>query len=214
VRRAPARRAILVLAGLALALAAVLAGCGVPESSRARSVDDEDVPRQLLESATTVTTGVPGGGEQPPVTPPVPSDPVQVFFVAGQPGRIVPVIRRVPLPVEPQAVMAALVNGPDPAEAADQLRSALVGLPELLEVEGGTATVRLPPEQEATRRSEQVLALAQLVLTLTGLPGVDEVVFELDDRPAAVPLADPGQGLSAAGEPVGREDYEALLGSP
>ena len=53
---------------------------------------------------------------------------------------------------------------------------------------------------------EQMLALAQLVFTLTGLPGVNGVSFARDGRPVEVPTAD---GELKRG-PLRRQDFAAV----
>lgn len=53
---------------------------------------------------------------------------------------------------------------------------------------------------------DQVLALGQIVLTLTGLPGVGRVRFEIDGESVATPLPD---GTSTE-DSVSREDYRSL----
>jgi spore germination protein GerM len=55
---------------------------------------------------------------------------------------------------------------------------------------------------------EQLLAVAQLVCTLTARPGVGPVSFTLEGAPVDVPT---GDGSLTSG-PVSRDDYADLLG--
>ena len=52
----------------------------------------------------------------------------------------------------------------------------------------GTATVELAEDFNQIPTTDQRLAIGQLVLTLTGLPGVDQVRFRLNGVDLAVPL--------------------------
>jgi spore germination protein GerM len=51
--------------------------------------------------------------------------------------------------------------------------------------------------------------LAQIVLTLTNLPGIVNVLFTIDGDPLRV--FQRNDELTEPGEPVTREDYEELL---
>ena len=81
-------------------------------------------------------------------------------------------------------------------------------------VESGTGfvTVDLATEPfEQIDPADQRAAIAQLVLTLVGRPGVGQVRFTLDGEALRVPL---GNGLqSDPGELVSRQDYLAVLRS-
>jgi spore germination protein GerM len=54
---------------------------------------------------------------------------------------------------------------------------------------------------------EEILAVAQIVLTATSIEGVDLVAFQLDGVPTDVPVA--SGALSV--DPVGAADYSALV---
>ena len=60
--------------------------------------------------------------------------------------------------------------------------------------------------------SEQLLLVAQIVLTLTGDPGYTAVAFEIDGQPRRVPR--PNNIVLEPGEPVTRADYESMLANP
>jgi spore germination protein GerM len=76
----------------------------------------------------------------------------------------------------------------------------------LVKVAGGMATVRLDRSLVAADVREQILALAQLVYTLTELPGISAVQFSFDDQPAEVPTAEGSLKTGA----VTRADYAAV----
>jgi spore germination protein GerM len=176
---------------LAAALLCLLAGCGVPADPAPRSIPDEEVPFGLLGTTTTATR-------------PAPTTRAVVFLVEGD--RLVPVLRQVQAPATPDTVLATVAAGPTPPEAAAGLRTALVTGVGLSHVAAGTATVRLDRDFVAADLREQILALAQLVYTVTELPGIRGVQFAFDGQPAEVPTA---HGHLKAGA-VSRADFAVI----
>jgi hypothetical protein len=169
------------LAAVVVAAATVATGCGVPLDDGPRPIPDERVPFELLDPAPIPTTPPSTAAESPTAT---------VFMVAGD--RLAPVIRSVPAPASPEKVLEALLGGVVPDEAARNLRSAIAG-PTQLSVAadaGAGLRVELTPAFLTTTTNEQVLAVAQIVYTLTGLPGVDSVSFTVSGRPVEVPAGD------------------------
>jgi Sporulation and spore germination len=169
----------------------LLAACGVPADPSPRSIPAEEVPFGLL-GATTSTTS------------PAPTTRAVVFLVEGD--RLAAVRREVPAPATPAAVLAAVAAGPTPQEAGAGLRTALVTGATLAQVTAGTATVRLDRDFAAADIHEQVLALAQLVYSVTELPGVGGVQFTFDGQPAEIPTA---AGPAKDGAAT-RADYAAV----
>lgn len=180
-------------------VAAVAAACGVPTEDSATRVARDKVPFGLAAptSDTTVTT-VPSASAE-----------VTVYFVEG--GRLVPTPRRISQPVSVADALDAVVAGPTEDEARAGRRSALLGsgLVNRASAAGGIATVDLGIRFTALPSDEQVLALAQLVYTATGLPGITAVTFTLNASPIPVPKADG----SLTDAPVARADYAALVRS-
>ncbi|MDO9176000.1 MAG: GerMN domain-containing protein, partial [Actinomycetota bacterium] len=98
--------------------------------------------------------------------------------------------------------------GATPAETSSGLRSA-IPTPAMLvtaELTRGIATVDLAPEFSDVAPGDQVLALGQVVFTLTDLPGVGRVRFQISGDPVAVPLPD---GTSTD-DSVSRDDFSSL----
>lgn len=191
-----------------------LTACGVPTVSPSRPIDPDAIPEQFTAttlpptttSSSTTTTVVP-----PPstTTTSLPVEQVDVFLVSG--SRVVPIPRLLLSPASAPQVLAALVEGvPDVDEAAG-LRSALpVGLALDVSVERGVATVDLDPSfLLIVSGSEQRLAIAQIVLTLTRRAGIGQVSFASDSRPINVPRG--GGDLTEPGELVACDDYDNLL---
>jgi spore germination protein GerM len=175
---------------LVVLLLCLVTGCGVPADPAPRNIPIEEVPFGLLGTTTT--------------TRPAPTTRAVVFLVEGD--RLAPVRRTVPSPATPTAVLAAVAAGPTPPEAAAGLRSALVTGATLAQVAAGTATVRLDGDVVAADIREQILALAQLVYTITELPGIGAVQFTLDGQPAEIPTA---RGPSKTGAAT-RADFAAI----
>lgn len=213
-KNAPKIRAFNRVGATLVASLLVLSACGVPTSSPSRPVDPDAIPEQFTAttfpptttSSTTTTTVVP-----PPstTTTDLAVESVDVFFVSG--SRVVPIPRLLLSPASPPQVVAALAEGvPDIDEAAG-LRSALpIGLAIDVSVERGVATVDLDPTfLLAVSGSEQRLAIAQIVLTLTRRAGIGQVTFTSDSQPITVPRG--GGDLTTPDESVACDDYDNLL---
>jgi hypothetical protein len=185
----------LLLAGLV-----VLSACGgLRAEDNDHPLADAEVPYDLLAAPTTTTTEPP-----PPTTTTLPWR-TNLWYVAGD--RVVPAPRQLRDQPDAGDVLRLLLRGPSEDDqplvrtALDVGDAFVVGDPV-----GGTVTVALTPAFATRSPSEQVLALAQLVLTVTEVPGVGRVAFRTGDADLAVPL--PG-GQLAQGS-VARDDYLVL----
>jgi spore germination protein GerM len=178
------------------ALAVLAAGCAVPAQQDAQSARDEAVPFALLDP------------QAPPIVPPEPgpsSEPVALCFVRD--GRLVIVTDEVAAPADLRAALDALAS--PPPDAGPLLRTALTDPSVVRDVRllGGIARVDLQPDVSALPADEQLLAVAQIVCTLTGRPGVGQVSFTLQGARLAVPKGDG----SLVSSPVARDDYAGLM---
>lgn len=189
----PACRRFLRRTTVAVILVA-LAGCGVGTEDEASPLSDAEVPFGLLQPAETTSP------RQGPDTVPV-----ALYFVKGD--RLEPVIREVPGEATPEVVLAAMVDGPTPAEARAGLEARLSDPQSIVgvSVSRGVATVDLAPSS-ALRSDDQPLAVAQIVFTLTAQPGIGRVGFTIDGEPVEVP--DGSGALTSAA--VAREDFSSL----
>lgn len=182
---------------LLLAFVAV-AGCGVSAEKAPTVANDESVPFGLLSpNAPTLV---------PPATAPT-SEPVTLYFISGD--RLVAVERRLDPPVSLTAVVAALAE--PPLDQGAVLRSA-TGPPfgvAQTKLSAGVVQVDLLPSVASLGGDAQLLAIAQLVCTLTGRPGIGQVGFTLAGAPVDVPRGD-GTLTSSA---VSRDDYASLIAS-
>jgi hypothetical protein len=201
-RPTPTRAPLDSRAGAFLLLALLIGACGVTSESSPRRLPVGDVPFDLLAGAPAPVTTVPAQALEA----------AHVFLVRRD--GIVPVPRAVRGPVTPGELLDALLRGPTDGEAAAGLRTAVSADSSIVasepELEAGTVLVDLTRQFAQVGGQEQILALGQLVLTLTALPTIERVRFALDGVPVDVPRAD---GTLVTG-PVTRADYAALAAPP
>lgn len=180
------RRRERVASVLTAALLTVLTlSCGVSPQSR-----PVPLPVQVRPTPTSAQTGQNGYA-------------VTVYFV--QFGRLAPVSRAAP-DTSVATALRLLVDGPDSVEAALGLETALV--PQGLSISSGgqkPLTVDVGPEFTSIAGDNQLLAMAQLVWTVTESAPRDLVRISVDNQPIEVTTDD---GLSRL--PVGREDYASV----
>lgn len=181
---------------VAALLVVSIAACGVATEDAPRLADDDSVPFGLLSpNAPTIV---------PPATAPT-TEPVTLYFISGD--RLVAVEQRFDPPVAIADVVTALAE--PPIGDGPALRSA-TGPPfgvMQLRLAGGVAQVDLSPSVASLGGDAQLLAIAQLVCTLTARPGVGQVSFTLAGAPVDVPR---GDGTLTSGA-VSRDDYGQLV---
>jgi Sporulation and spore germination len=173
-RRGGAAATTLLTVGLALA------ACGTPAEDSPRLIAADELqfdPAVTVTTATTTTTTTPT--TRPLGTLPAPAtQPVTLYFV-NEEDRLAPVQRELRAPPDLTTVLGALLSGPNSLEQAVGLRSTLpTGAVVRVNVDRGIAEVALKRtlfDEILTR--DQVLAFAQIVLTLTAQPGIGQVVF-------------------------------------
>ena len=181
------------IAGLCLA-ATVLVSCGVPVDERARPLSGDEVRPSPPTEAPTPTSQA--------------ADPslalLELFFVRE--SRLVPVRREAAKPSVADT-LGALTSGPTPTERSQGIRTALAGPVRLAGMNGAAVpVVEVAQSFGQIEGEEQILALAQIVFTLTAVPGVEGVAFALSGREVEVPT---GDGTLKAG-PLRRDDFAAV----
>ena len=169
----------------------VIAGCGVPSQQEPSAIDRDALPADLARVPPSRSGRGPG---------------TVVVYLVGDEG-LVAVQRPVRQPLSLDRALAQLAQGARANEADAGLRTLL---PPELELRGsisarGTARIELDSGFLDAASSGQVLALAQIVFTVTELPGVRRVQFLLDQEPVGVPRED---GTFTT-RPVTRLDYDS-----
>lgn len=192
------RSAVAVAGGMLL-----LSACGVPGDGHVRTVDAASVPYHLLE-ADSSASGPTDNGSVPGRVP-------VVFWLLGD-NHLAPAAAGGSCDQPPATLMtrmlAELAVGPAEDARAAGRSSALpssTGL-RLLGVVGETAQVEMDPGT-AISADRLPLAVGQLVLSLTSIPGVRKVTLLSAGAPVQVPL--PGGALTTRA--VSSEDYASLL---
>jgi hypothetical protein len=178
------RRAVLAVAlGL---VGGLVAGCGL---------DQQSAPELITVTATPTGAG--------PAPPPRTTGVVEVYLV--QDGRLVPVLR--PGRTR-QDALDRLAEGPSRLEARDGVRTALAPQPLVLAAqrpEPGVVVVDVGPDFAALAGRDQLLAVAQLVWTVTDLCCAEAVQVRLEGRAVSLPT---DSGLTERA--VRRADYGSV----
>lgn len=183
------------LFAIGVLLTVLAAACGISES-RPEVLPGGEI-RPALSPEAEAASGGPKAGTRP----------VSIFLVSG--SQVVEVSRTTSEPrLEP--ALELLLQGPTSAELAAGIRSAIATGTELrsARVEAGTAVVDLTQEFVELGGEEQILAVAQLVLTATAVAGVERVRFALNGQDLEVPRADG----TLARAPLTAHDYASLVG--
>ena len=212
-------------------LLCVLAGCGIGTTDTVEEIDPGELAALDQTSTTSTTTlppvettpetSLPTADTSPPASGPLVSSPettlaeptelVWLYFVNG--SEIVPVETPVRAPVAERRIMDRLGEGPPPAEFEAGVRTAVLpGLISSLRKSSARALVTVDLDGELFHgidSENQRYVVAQIVLTLTRLPGIDNVLFTIDGDPLRVYQRN--NELTEPGEPVTKEDYEELL---
>lgn len=123
--------------------------------------------------------------------------------------RITAITRDLVAPPTAESVVESLLAGTTGPEERANLRTSIPPGSEVSEIEvrGGVATIDLTRQFTQVGGDEEVLAVAQIVFSLAGLPEIDSVQFLISGIPTAVPIA---SGV-LTDRPVDSEDYRSLL---
>lgn len=184
------RRAVAAVFGGVLLV--VVASCGIPAERDANRIAPADVPFGLLDEETTTTVVAQGRT-------------TSVYLLTKD--RLAAVDRSLSEDADLADLLELVVAGPTKVERRIGLTSAVPsGTVATVKTSRGIAKVDLNAAFGDIRSSDQLLALGQIVYTLTGQPGIGGVSFSLEGKPVKVPLAD---GTTSA-EPLSRDDFAAL----
>lgn len=183
---------VLVIGLLVLVL---VGGCSIQRTERVTRIDDEDVPFGLLDPDAPGVAAVPGGQQI-------------AIYLLDEDGALVPTIRQVSSDPTLFEITRALGATTDD-EAERGLQTKISGPDDILDVtlSGGTATVTLAAGASQTLTADPLATVAQITCTLTLQAGVGLVRFAIEDQAIDIPRADG----TLTDEPVGRDDYAALI---
>jgi spore germination protein GerM len=207
--------------GLLATLAAVT-GCGVTNDPQAKEIPANQLPFGLAETTTSSTTLPPTTTPTLPATvaltvPPSTTVATYVqtlYFVAD--GHVRAVDRTIAQRPTLDTAIGLLAAGPTTADGlatADGVVLTTRVAPGLVLGAariGGTAIVTVGAGYAALDPISQLVVTAQLVLTVTDLPGVGRVSYLLDGNPQPMWLPDGSQ----TDQSVAQDDYRSLLASP
>jgi spore germination protein GerM len=173
-------------------LAVILGGCGVPAQDSPERLGDQGA----LPVVGTPVTSVPG------------STKATVWFVRAE--RLVPVERSVP-EGGAQAAVRALLAGPTAEEVAAGMHTELGPSSRVstVDVNGRVANVAVDASFSQVQPDHQVLAVAQLVYTVTEVSGIDAVAITVDGEPVEVP----GRDGALQDGPFRREHFSSFAPS-
>ncbi|MCU1453332.1 MAG: hypothetical protein JWN46_1478 [Acidimicrobiales bacterium] len=161
---ARARAGILV----AVAIAALVAGCGIPRDSKPQVISDQAVRDLVSPSTASTTTAAPNAGPRQ-----------SVYFLRD--GRLEEVLIRVDKGPSPDQGLALLLAGPNNAQAASGFTSAVPPGTELLgtKLKGGVLSVDLSSEMNGVGGRAAKSAYAQMVFTALSAQNVNRVRFSI-----------------------------------
>jgi len=205
-------RVLMALASIAV-IGLLAVSCGVPRSGKFAAIDPNNIPPALIETTTTPppTTTTPEESTTTTIDATATTSVAQqvtLYFVSGT--QISPFIDVLPLPLDPRQVLSALTRGPS-GPVATGLRTAIPRASDFhTSVERGVAIVDVNQAFfDDMANQDQRLAIAQIVLSLTQMPGVGAVKFTLLGEPVSV-FSWTGES-SPPGQALNYEDYEQLL---
>jgi spore germination protein GerM len=129
-------------------------------------------------------------------------------FLVGQNGALVEVQRTEVAVEDAQDLLDALLKAPTNTEANHGLRSAVPpGTKATAVTRRDVAIVDLESQFLSAARTEQALAVAQIVYTMTSIPGISTVRFLLDGEAVDIPRSDGTLTRS----PLGRTDVGIVV---
>lgn len=187
-----------VLAPTLALLTVVASSCGVTGSGDFKVIGPAEVPAGV---AATTSTTTPDGSTQTTLA----SEQATLYYVRG--SELVGFSVDVAAPANPAHTLSQLLIGTPPPRTRTAIPR---GVQAVVTIERGVAVISVSRLLlTETNTADQVIAIGQIVLTLTSLPGVGQATFVADGRPIAVPIAN--GIIRAPGAPVTFDDYKSLL---
>lgn len=186
------------LVAIAIIVVTAAASCGLPARNHVTTVDSTSVPFGLLRPTPVSSANAGPGGH-----------PVHIFLIEGT--RLVAADRRVLSANVPSSTVRVLFLGPLPAETKHGLTSDIPAQTHLvsLDLKGTTATLDLTGEFGTVGGTAQVLAVAQIVYTLTAFQYIHSVRIEINGKPVEAPNGSGSLSYAARS----RSDYHSVAPS-
>jgi hypothetical protein len=181
---------VIVAAAIAVAIAVSIGSTSSPGSASSPNPRDPD---------RVAKVGLAADGDQPWF--------VKMYWILG--SGLLPTRQTFYGPIDADPVITAMEDGPSQSLFVPGLGTAIAPgrVVRSATTAGDRVVVNLDPAYQSGMGGQQVLGLAQLALTLTSIPGIHSVEFEVDGRNVAVPTA----GQAAVTRPVDKADYSELL---
>jgi spore germination protein GerM len=205
----PIRRIALLLAGAGL-IGVLTAGCGIPASSGPQAIAKGNIPSRLLNPGSTTTSTNPN---PPPVYV------TEQIYLVDPNLHLTPRNRNIAPPANLTQIVDALLLGPIAAESAEGIQSFVTSTSPLsgsnravVTVANGIATVNFATNPvQVVGAAQTLLAIAQVVFTVTQQPNVTGVLFQIAGQPIEVPIGPNGALVPG---PVNQAQYPAQAPVP
>jgi spore germination protein GerM len=204
--RTTRRTAVLAVAGL---ISVLTAACGIPTSSGPQSIAKGNIPSRLLDPGSTTTT----------IPNPPPVYVTEQIYLVDPNLHLTPRNRNIAPPANLTQIVDALLLGPVAAESAEGIQSFVTSTSPspstnraVVTVANGTATVNFATNPvQVVGATQTLLAIAQVVFTITQQPNVTGVLFEIGGQPIEVPVGPNGALVPG---PVNQSQYAAQAPVP
>jgi hypothetical protein len=180
---------------LVLVAAAIAVAIGVSISTSTPSASSA-TPR---DADRVSSVGLAANGDQPWSA--------EMYWLLG--SSLIPTRQAFYGPVDAAPVVTALEDGPAQGLYVAGLGTAIAPgrVVRSAATAGDRVLVNLDPAYESGMGGQQLLGLAEITLTLTSMPGIRTVEFDIDGRNVAVPTS----SQATVTRPVGKADYVNLL---
>lgn len=185
-----------------MAFTMTIAACGITNDDKPRALPNKDVPFGLLDQEPVNTSA----GESSTTSLVKGTSRATIFLVYNN-ERLFETSTEVSSPGGVRQVIEALFDELDPAQLAEGLNTSIDASTRLLNVGGpdanGLVTLDVSQDISATIRERLRLALAQIVYTVTAVPGVRSVRFKIEGKLSDVP----DETGAATSRPLTRADF-------
>ncbi len=184
---------------LVFLIAGVMGSCGISTERSPQIIQRSTIPFGLMNTIPTAT-------EPTEIT----QNPLEVFYVSS--NRLIAISRPLNGHLDLQQEISALLAGPTSQEAFIGITTDIPAGTSIRQVKQtqGTLTVDLSGNFAFINGQSQIFAIAQIVYSLTQIPGINSLIFELNGVATDVPTE---SGTLVSG-PVSRLDYFQLAQAP